>query len=66
MILNTGTRTDIPAFYSKWFLNRIDEGFVISKNPYNNQMYKYNFDPKTVDVIRITIRCISIISTLRQ
>ena len=51
MILNTGTRTDIPAFYSKWFLNRIDEGFVISKNPYNNQMYKYNFDPKTVDVI---------------
>ena len=51
MILNTGTRTDIPAFFHKWFLNRIDEGFVISKNPYNNQMYKYNFDPKTVDVI---------------
>ena len=51
MIINTGTRTDIPAFYSKWFLNRIAEGFVISKNPYNNQLYKYNFNPKTVDVI---------------
>ena len=51
MILNTGTRTDIPAFYSKWFLNRIEGGFVLSKNPYNNQIYKYNFDPKTVDVI---------------
>ena len=51
MILNTGTRTDIPAFYSKWFLNRIEEGYVLSKNPYNNQIYKYNFDPKTVDVI---------------
>ena len=51
MILNTGTRTDIPAFYSKWFLNRIDEGFVISKNPYNNQMYRYNFNPKTIDVM---------------
>ena len=51
MILNTGTRTDIPAFFHKWFLKRIDEGFVLSKNPYNNQIYKYNFDPKTVDCI---------------
>ncbi len=51
MIINTGTRTDIPAFFHKWFLKRIDEGFVLSKNPYNNQIYKYNFDPKTVDCI---------------
>ena len=51
MILNTGTRTNIPAFFHKWFLKRIDEGFVLSKNPYNNQIYKYNFDPKTVDCI---------------
>ena len=51
MILNTGTRTDIPAFFSKWFLNRIEEGFVLSKNPYNNQIYKYNFNPKTIDVM---------------
>ena len=51
MIINTGTRTDIPAFYSKWFLNRIEEGFVLSKNPYNNQIYEYNFNPKTVDCI---------------
>lgn len=51
MILNTGTRTDIPAFFHKWFLKRIEEGFVISKNPYNNQLYKYSFNPKTVDVL---------------
>ncbi|MBQ8017916.1 MAG: DUF1848 domain-containing protein [Methanobrevibacter sp.] len=51
MIINSGTRTDIPAFFHKWFLNRINEGFVISKNPYNNQLYKYNFNPKTVDVL---------------
>ena len=51
MIINSGTRTDIPAFFHKWFLNRIKEGFVISKNPYNNQLYKYNFNPKTVDVL---------------
>ena len=30
---------------------RIDEGFVLSRNPYNNQIYKYNFNPKTVDCI---------------
>lgn len=23
MIINTGNRTDIPAFYSDWFYNRI-------------------------------------------
>lgn len=51
MIINSGTRTDIPAFFHKWFLNRIKEGFVISKNPYNNQLYKYSFNPKTVDVL---------------
>ena len=28
MILNTGSRTDIPAFYSRWFYNRIKEDYV--------------------------------------
>lgn len=49
MLINTGSRTDIPAFFHKWFLNRVEEGFVYSKNPYNNQIYKYNINPKTVD-----------------
>lgn len=34
MILNTGCRTDIPAYYSKWFCNRIKEGCVLTRNPY--------------------------------
>ena len=33
MIVQTGMRTDIPAFYSKWFLNRIKEGYVLVRNP---------------------------------
>ncbi|MBR6232597.1 MAG: DUF1848 family protein, partial [Erysipelotrichaceae bacterium] len=32
MILNTGSRTDIPAFYSEWFMNRIREGFIMARN----------------------------------
>lgn len=35
MIINTGMRTDIPAFYSKWLMNRIREGYVLVRNPYN-------------------------------
>ena len=52
MIISTGMRTDIPAFYSKWFLNRIEEGFVYVKNPYNdNQITKYVLSPNIVDCI---------------
>ena len=37
MIIQTGMRTDIPAFYSKWFLNRIREGYLIC-HLQNNEM----------------------------
>lgn len=40
MIIQTGMRTDIPAFYSKWFLNRIKEGYVCVRNPYNPKHLK--------------------------
>ncbi len=43
MIINTGMRTDIPAFYSEWLLNRIREGYVLVRNPYNpSQVTKYS------------------------
>lgn len=52
MIIQTGMRTDIPAFYSKWFLNRIKEGYVLVRNPYNpNQVTKYSLSPEVVDLI---------------
>ena len=52
MILNTGQRTDIPAFYPKWFANRIKEGFVCVRNPYNPiQVSRYKINPEVVDVI---------------
>jgi DNA repair photolyase len=34
MILNVSGRTDIVAFYSKWFMNRYKEGFVDVRNPF--------------------------------
>ena len=52
MIINTGQRTDIPAFYSKWFINRIREGYVYVRNPYYpNLVTKFVLDPKVVDII---------------
>lgn len=52
MIINTGQRTDIPAFYSQWFINRIREGYVVARNPFNpHQLTRYLLDPRLVDGI---------------
>ena len=52
MIINTGQRTDIPAFYSEWFSNRLKDGFVCVRNPYNpEQVSRYRLSPDVVDVI---------------
>ncbi|MCR5137445.1 MAG: DUF1848 domain-containing protein [Oscillospiraceae bacterium] len=52
MIIQTGMRTDIPAFYSEWFANRLREGFVLVRNPYNYQsVTRYELNPNVVDLI---------------
>lgn len=52
MIINTGSRTDIPAYYSDWFYNRIKEGYVLARNPYYpEQVTKYRLFPDVVDII---------------
>ncbi len=52
MIINTGMRTDIPAFYSQWLINRINEGFVLVRNPYNPvRVSRYSLSPEVVDLI---------------
>ena len=52
MIINTGQRTDIPAFYSEWFANRLKAGFVLVRNPYNPvSVTRYRLSPDVVDLI---------------
>ena len=52
MIIQTGLRTDIPAFYAPWFANRLKEGYVLVRNPYNpQQITRYVLDPSVVDMI---------------
>jgi len=52
MILSVSQRTDIPSFYGDWFINRIKEGYLHVKNPYNfNQISHINLSPEIVDCI---------------
>jgi hypothetical protein len=52
MIISASRRTDIPTYYSDWFLNRIKEGFVLVRNPMNiHQISRINLSPDVVDGI---------------
>ncbi len=35
MIVSASRRTDIPAFYSRWFMNRLRAGHCTVRNPFN-------------------------------
>lgn len=52
MILSVSRRTDIPSYYSDWFINRIKEGFLYVRNPMNpHRVSRILLSPKVVDCI---------------
>ncbi len=52
MILSVSRRTDIPAFYSEWFMNRLKAGYVLTRNPMNRiQLSRVPLAPDIVDCI---------------
>mgnify|MGYP003291407063 CR=1 FL=1 len=52
MIISASRRTDIPAFYSEWFFNRLREGYVLTRNPMNfHQISRVSLSPDAVDAI---------------
>lgn len=52
MIISASRRTDIPNYYSEWFLNRIREGYLYVRNPMNaRQISKILLAPEVVDCI---------------
>jgi hypothetical protein len=51
-IISASRRTDIPAFYSDWFINRIREGYALVQNPFNGSMFsRVDLTCADVDVI---------------
>ena len=52
MIISASRRTDIPTYYSEWFLKRIKAGYVYVRNPMNpHQVSQINLSPEVVDGI---------------
>lgn len=52
MIISASRRTDIPALYSEWFMNRIRAGWCLVPNPiYMKQVSKVSLLPKDVEAI---------------
>ena len=50
-IISASRRTDIPAFYSDWFMNRIREGYAQWMNPFSKAMYRVSLKPEDVSAI---------------
>jgi hypothetical protein len=52
MIISASRRTDIPAYYSDWFLSRLREGYLYVPNPMNRkQVSKVLLAPEFIECI---------------
>lgn len=52
MILFVSGRCDIPAFFSKWFYRRLEEGMVDVRNPFNpHQISRIYLNEQNIDAI---------------
>lgn len=47
-VISASRRTDIPAFYSDWFMNRIRVGHVRWQNPYGGLSFEASLHPADV------------------
>lgn len=50
-IISASRRTDIPAFYADWMIDRFREKFVEVINPFNNKIRTVHLDPEKVIAI---------------
>lgn len=48
MIISASYRTDIPAYYGDWFLNRLAAGYVEVRNPYGGKASRISLAPDAV------------------
>ena len=43
VIISASSSTDIPAFYAKWFFNRLAKGYCVWRNPFNQEPLYVSF-----------------------
>lgn len=52
LIISASRRTDIPSYYSDWFFNRMQMGFVYTRNPRNyHQISRISLEIDQVDAL---------------
>jgi hypothetical protein len=52
MVISVSRRTDIPAFYAEWFMNRTREGYALVENPFNPaQRARVDLRPEAVEAV---------------
>ncbi len=49
MIISASYKTDIPAFYGEWFMNRLRAGWCCTTNPWGGQVSTVRLDGEAVD-----------------
>jgi hypothetical protein len=50
-VISASRRTDIPGFYSEWFVNRLKAGFVYVQQPYSGRLSRISLGPADVSAI---------------
>ena len=52
MILSVSRRTDIPAFYAEWFMERLRQKYVLVRNPFNaHNISRIPLSPENIDTV---------------
>lgn len=51
MIISASKRTDIPAFFSEWFIQCLKNQKLGVRNPYNQQVFERQVTPDNTDCI---------------
>lgn len=52
MIISASRRTDIPAYFSEWFINRVKAGYCYVRNPMNPKyISKVSLEKKDIEAI---------------
>jgi len=52
MIISASRRTDIPAFYPEWFMNRVRAGFCAVPNPFDpSKVARVDLRPEAVEAV---------------
>jgi hypothetical protein len=49
VIISASYKTDIPAFYGRWFLNRLEAGHCLMVNPYGGRTHRIDLSAEAVD-----------------